>query len=179
MGGVPTRGRCPDAWAAPTRGWFDAWVPPRRVGGASHAWAAPVARRDRAGAHQRRYLHAAHLWRADETRRNVDYLPPSLKVAVVSRRAKNPILQDAFSLRAPWRAFPNAHKVLHLEKGLLSRLPFVHGTPRPFAAALVSVLVPLLANIDEVVVARGEVADALFFVVQGGVSVLASSHAVR
>mmetsp|Transcript_18777 Transcript_18777/g.58651 ORF Transcript_18777/g.58651 Transcript_18777/m.58651 type:complete len:747 (+) Transcript_18777:211-2451(+) len=100
-------------------------------------------------AHQRRYLHAAHLWRADETRRNVDHLPPSLKVAVV----------------------------LHLEKGLLSRLPFVHGTPRPFAAALVSVLVPLLANIDEVVVARGEVADALFFVVQGGVSVLASSHA--
>ena len=57
-------------------------------------------------AHQRRYLAAAHLWRDADTRSLVEELPPSLRTAVV----------------------------LHVEKGLLSKIPFFHGTRRSFVA---------------------------------------------
>ena len=75
-------------------------------------------------AHQRRYLAAAHLWRDADTRSLVEELPPSLRTAVV----------------------------LHVEKGLLSKIPFFHGTRRSFVADAVLNLRSHLVSIDEVVV---------------------------
>ena len=79
----------------------------------------------------------------------VEELPPSLRTAVV----------------------------LHVEKGLLSKLPFFHGTRRPFVAEAVLNLRSRLVSVDEVVLARGEISGAMYFVVSGGVSFLASAHA--
>ena len=100
-------------------------------------------------AHQRRYLAAAHLWRDADTRSLVEELPPSLRTAVV----------------------------LHVEKGLLSKIPFFHGTRRSFVADAVLNLRSHLVSIDEVVVPRGEITDAVYFVVDGAIAFLASAHA--
>ena len=67
--------------------------------------------------------------------------------------------------------------VLHVEKGLLSKIPFFHGTRRSFVAEAVLNLRSHLVSIDEVVVPRGEITDAVYFVVDGAIAFLASAHA--
>lgn len=91
-------------------------------------------------AHQRRYLNAVHLWRTDETETLVNALPRDLRSALV----------------------------LHLERGLVSRIPFFRGKPRAFVADAVAVLGPLLANAGEIVIGRGEIANAVYFVRHDG-----------
>ena len=64
--------------------------------------------------------------------------------------------------------------MLHLERALVSRIPFFVGKPRAFVADAVAVLAPVLANAGEVVVGKGEVANAVYFLVHGTVLVHAS-----
>jgi len=56
----------------------------------------------------------------------------------------------------------------------VSRIPFFRGKPRAFVADAVAVLTPVLANAGEVVVGRGEVASALYFLVHGTILLHAS-----
>ncbi|KAH8048298.1 voltage-gated potassium channel [Aureococcus anophagefferens] len=85
--------------------------------------------------HQKRYLNAVHLWRTDETEQLVANLPRDLRSALV----------------------------IHLERSLVSRVPFFIGKPRSFVADAVAVLGPLLADSGEVLVGKGEVANAVYF----------------
>ncbi|KAH8067251.1 hypothetical protein JL721_7656 [Aureococcus anophagefferens] len=98
--------------------------------------------------HQKRYLNAVHLWRTDETEQLVANLPRDLRSALV----------------------------IHLERSLVSRVPFFIGKPRSFVADAVAVLGPLLADSGEVLVGKGEVANAVYFLVHGAIAIHASGR---